>query len=254
MTAAHADDTAPVASIHIELIDPDAMELWRTVAKLAAEFGNDRRWCLVGGLMVALFAIEAQQGQRTTTDIDILTDARARPSGTTWATGRLQALGATFRERRASERERGFRFDFDGQIVDVLAPDGLGPSGATTIGKLKTIEIPGGTQALTRIEVVEIVVNEAAVAVRRPTLIAAILLKARALRVHSRPEDQRHDLITLLSLLDDPRAARGKVAGRELKWLRSVSGRLSIEDPVLLDAFEPARLRAARAAYRVLVG
>jgi hypothetical protein len=122
----------PVASIRIELIDPDAMELWRTVAKVAAVFGGDRRWCLVGGLMVALFAIEAQQAQRATTDIDFLADARARPSGTVWATQRLELLGATLLDPGATGDDHGFRFDIDGQIVDVLAPDGLGPSTATT--------------------------------------------------------------------------------------------------------------------------
>jgi hypothetical protein len=254
VTVPRDDDGAPVASIRIEPIDPDAMELWRTVAKVAEAFGRDGRWCLVGGLMVALFAIEAQQTQRATTDIDILTDARARPSGTAWATGRLKALGATPHELQASERERGFRFDLDGQIVDVLAPDGLGPSGAMTTGRLKTIQIPGGTQALHRIEVVEIVVGEAAVALRRPTLIAAILLKARALRVHSRPEDQRHDLVTLLSLLGDPRVARADITVREIGWLRSVSDRLSIDDPALRENFDATRLRVAHAAYRILVG
>lgn len=248
------DDRAPVASIRIDLIDPYAMDLWRTVAKVAETFGRDSRWCLVGGLMVALFAIEAQQTQRATTDIDVLADARARPSGTVWATGRLEALGATLREHQASERERGFRFDFDGQIVDVLAPDGLGPSGARTTGKLQTIQIPGGTQALNRTEVVEVMVDDRSVALRRPTLIAAILLKARALRVHSRPEDQRHDLVTLLSLLDDPRAARAEIVAKEIKWLRSISDRLAIDDPALAESFEANRLRVARAAYRILAG
>ncbi len=252
MTSPRPDNGAPV-SIHIDPIDPDTMELWRTVAKVAAAFDTDPRWCLVGGLMVALFAIEAQQAQRATTDIDVLTDARARPSGTAWATERLRALGATLRELQASERERGFRFDFDGQIVDVLAPDGLGPSGATTTGKLKTIQIPGGTQALHRSEVVEIVVDETVVTLRRPTLIAAILLKARALRVHSRPEDQRHDLVTLLSLLDDPRAARAEITVREIGWLRSISERLSIDDRALGESFEANRLRVARAAHHILV-
>ena len=42
------------------VIDPDAMQLWRTVAKIADQLdGRQTRWCLVGGLMVALFAIEA---------------------------------------------------------------------------------------------------------------------------------------------------------------------------------------------------
>ncbi|HEX5852042.1 MAG TPA: hypothetical protein VFY36_03005 [Solirubrobacteraceae bacterium] len=239
--------------IRIELGDPDAMAMWRTVAKVAAAFGEDRRWCLVGGLMVALFAIEAQQIQRATTDIDVLADARARPSGTVWATGCLRALGATVHEIQRSKPARGFRFDLDGQIVDVLAPDGLGSAGATTSGKLQTIQIPGGTQALARTEIVEIVVEDNAVALRRPTLIAAILLKARSLRVHSRPEDQRHDLVTLLSLLDDPRAARTELTSKEIGWMRSIDGRLSIDDPSLQESFEAARLRSARAAHRVLV-
>jgi hypothetical protein len=253
VTSLRAEEGSPVAAIRIELVDPDAMELWRTMAKVAAALGDDRRWCLVGGLMVALFAIEAQQAQRTTTDIDVLADARARPSGTAWATRRLKTLGATLRESPESEREHGFRFDFDGQIIDVLAPDGLGSAGATTTGKLGTIQIPGGTQALNRVEVVEIVVDKTAVTLRRPTLIAAILLKARALRVHSRPEDQRHDLVTLLSLLEDPRSARDEIAAKEIKWLRSISDRLSIDDPAFQESFETSRLRAARAAYRVLV-
>lgn len=106
--------------------------------------------------MVALFAIEAQQAQRATIDIDVLADARARPSGTRWASERLKALGATLHQPEGFQWERGFRFDLDGQIVDVLAPDGLGRTGTTTTGKLKTIQIPGGSQALARVEVVEI--------------------------------------------------------------------------------------------------
>ncbi|MGH2879961.1 MAG: hypothetical protein ACRDK4_10205 [Solirubrobacteraceae bacterium] len=245
-------EDVPVASIRIDLIDEDAMELWRAVARVADALGEDRRWCLVGGLMVALFAIEADQPQRSTTDIDVLVDARARPSGTRWAAARLEALGATLYQPAAVERERGFRFELDGQVVDVLAPEGLGRSGARTTGKLQTIQIPGGTQALQRVEAVEIVLDGSAVRLRRPTLIAAILLKARSLVVHSQPEDQRHDLVTLLSLLEDPRSARAEISTKEIGWLRSISERLAIEDPALGESFGPARLRAARAAFRVL--
>jgi hypothetical protein len=242
----------PVASIRIDLIDTSAMELWRAVARVADAFGEDRRWCLVGGLMVALFAIEAQQPQRSTTDIDVLADARARPSGTKWVAGRLEALGATLHQPAAVERERGFRFELEGQIIDVLAPDGLSRGGAATIGNLQTIQIPGGTQALQRVEVVEVVVDDTAVRLRRPKLVAAILLKARSLFVHSQPEDQRHDLVMLLSLLDDPRSARAEITTKEIGWLRSISERLAIEDSALGESFGAARLRAARAAFRVL--
>lgn len=250
---ADPDKDPPVASMRIDLIDPDAMDLWRTVIKIAAAFGPDRRWCLVGGLMVALFAIEAQQAQRATSNIDVLADSRAQPSGTRWASERLKTLGATIRQPEGLERERGFRFDLDGQIVDILAPDGLGRTGATTTGKLKTIQIPGGSQALRRVEVVEIAVGEEIVRLRRPKLIAAILLKGRALSVHSRPQDQRHDLVTLLSMLDDPRAARAAISAKEVRWLRSIADRLAIDDPIFEETFDRARLRTARVAFRFLV-
>ncbi|HEY5261192.1 MAG TPA: hypothetical protein VIJ33_03705 [Solirubrobacteraceae bacterium] len=142
MTVSPTYEHPPVAAIQIELIDPDAMELWRTVAKVAAALGRDRRWCLVGGLMVALFAIEAQQNQRATTDIDVLADARARPSGTTWAADHLTALGATLHEPQAFDPDHGFRFELDGQIVDVLAPDGLGPSGQTPSASFRQSRSP----------------------------------------------------------------------------------------------------------------
>jgi hypothetical protein len=41
--ALHAEGEAPVTSIRIELVDPDAMELWRAVAKVATAFGEGRR-------------------------------------------------------------------------------------------------------------------------------------------------------------------------------------------------------------------
>jgi hypothetical protein len=43
-----------------------------------------------------------------------------------------------------------------------------------TAGKLETIQIPGGTQALERIELVEIVVDGVASRVRRSTLLGAL--------------------------------------------------------------------------------
>jgi len=239
--------------IEIDALDPEAMALWRTVAKLAAALGDDREWCLVGGLMVALFAIEGGQRQRATNDIDILADARARPSGTVWAAGVLHDEGATVRQGEMGA-DMGFRFDLDGQIVDVLAPDGLGGAGAKTAAKLKTIQIPGGTQALTRTEVVDLVIDGDIVAVRRPTLIGALLLKARAVRVSSHPEDQRYDVITLLTLLTDPRAARTELTRTELKWLRIIEDLLALDDPALLETFDEARIRVARASYRLLVG
>jgi hypothetical protein len=242
----------PVASITISALDPAEQRLWQTVAAIAQQLGDDERWCLVGGLMVALFAMQAAESPRVTTDIDVLANARTRPSGTTWATRRLEELGATLTNVDGLDGQRGFRFELDDQIVDVLAPDGLGRA-ARTAGALETIQIPGGTQALERVEVVEIVVDGVASPVRRPTLLGALLLKARSLPVHSRPEDQREDIITLLALVEDPDAMRPSLTQAERRWLRSIESTLALDDPALPARFSLARLRAADAVYQILV-
>lgn len=245
--------TDPIRSVVIDVGDPDAMELWRTVLKIADGLDGERvRWCLVGGLMVALFAIEAGQLQRATTDIDILGDARQRPSGTRTVTERLEEMGGSLTEVSGFESERGFRFELDGQVVDVLAPDGLAAP-PTTTGRLQTIQIPGGTQALSRMERVEVVVEGQRARLFRPTLLGAILLKARSLQVHDRPQDQREDLVTLLSLMTDPRSAGESMKRSERRWLRSIESALDIDDRRLEALFDPARLRIARAAYRLLI-
>ena len=242
-----------IPEIRVDLSDPDTMALWQTVAKIASALEDGRdRWCLVGGLMVALYAIEAAEIQRPTTDIDILGDARQRPSGTEWVTNRLQALGASRHTIGGFEAEKGFRFELDGHVVDVLAPDGLARPPMTD-AQFQTIQIPGGSQALRRTETVAMVIEGARVELRRPTLLAAILLKARSLRVHSRPEDQRADLITLLALLTDPRAAVKELTNRERAWLQAIEDKLDLADRDLDAEFDATRLRIARAAYARLV-
>jgi hypothetical protein len=71
----------PVASITINAPDPAEQRLWQTVAAIARQFGDDDRWCLVGGLMVALFAMQAALRPRVTTDINVLANAKARLRG-----------------------------------------------------------------------------------------------------------------------------------------------------------------------------
>lgn len=39
---APAEDDGPATSIRVELSAPDAMQLWRAVAKVATAFGEDR--------------------------------------------------------------------------------------------------------------------------------------------------------------------------------------------------------------------
>ncbi|HTA05995.1 MAG TPA: hypothetical protein VK774_06505 [Solirubrobacteraceae bacterium] len=238
--------------IVIDALDPDAMALWRMIAKIAKALEQEHvEWCLVGGMMVALFALEAGQIQRATTDIDILGDARQRPSATTAVADYLRDLGAIRTEVGGLEAERGFRFAIDGQLVDVLAPDGL-PRPAMIDAQFETIQIPGGTQALQRKEIVTVVIDDEHTRLPRPTLIGAILLKARSLPVHSKPEDQREDLITLLGLLTDPRAAAKTLKKSERKWLNAIEEAVNLGDPALEARFGREQLRIANAAYTLL--
>lgn len=151
------------------------------------------------------------------------------------------------------DAERGFRFELDGNLVDVLAPDGLkGP--AMVDAQFQTIQIPGGSQALRRVETVELVLDGFRTPVRRPTLLAAILLKARSLMVHPETEAQREDLIALLALMSDPRAAATDLKASERKWLRDAAAKLALDDVGLADRFTDETLRAARAALDILTG
>lgn len=202
--------------------------------------------------MVQLFAYEYGHAARPTTDIDILADARDRPSKTEVVAGKLKELGADLPEPTGFDRDTGYGFELDGELVEVLGPDGLRRK-PKTIGNLETIETPGGTQALKDTEVVEIVVaGGRPVRVRRPILIAALLLKARAVPVHARPDDQLRDVVQLLGFIDDPRLARDHVSGRERKWLTDISSRLDFEDSIWREQFAATHLQRARAAFVLL--
>ena len=85
---------------------------------------------------------------------------------------------------------------------------------------------------------------------RRPTLLGAILIKARSLIVHHDPDAQREDLLLLLSLVDDPRAMAGELRKSERGWLRKAETRLELDRPALIDA--DAR-RRARLTFRLLL-
>jgi hypothetical protein len=99
-------------------------------------------------------------------------------------TGRIAALlqgyGAKMRMPPRSSKDLGYMFELDGAIVEVLGPDGVGAN-PKTIGRYTTFQVPGGTQALHRSEIVMVSVEgDPAVSMRRPSLLGAVLIKARA--------------------------------------------------------------------------
>lgn len=226
-------------------------------ARLARELGEQSRWTLVGGLMVQLHALEHQSDSRLTDDIDVLGDSRRRPSMTQKIAELLERGGAKMKMPPRSNRDLGYKFEIDGATVEVLGPDGV-KTDPKTIGKYKTFRVPGGTQALHRSEIVMVSVNrEPAVAMRRPSLLGAILIKARvvAKKRKEKFDSDRQDLILLLSLIDDPRtlASAGDLKKSERKWLRDIEEKIGFNDPALSDLFPPEAMTRATLAFRLLI-
>ena len=234
-----------MSAIDIDVEDAETVELWEAVGDLVQRLPGE--WVLIGGLMVQLHAIEhGVSNVRPTVDIDVL--GQARPQG---------ALGAI---HSALENE-GFeligldvdgyahRYERDGLIVDLLAPDGIHPPASLSPG-IVAVPTPGGSQALSRSETVMISVRGRSFEMRRPTLLGAILIKARSLMVHHDPETQREDLLQLLALVDDPRAMSAQIRKTERGWLRKAGDRLN---PGGLSSLDAARAERARQTYELLV-
>jgi hypothetical protein len=223
----------------------DAPGPWALVGELARLLPPD--WVLIGGLMVQLHAWEhGVTDVRATLDVDVL--GQARPQGALQAID--QALTrAGFEQLPPDMDGYAHRYVRDELIVDLLAPDGMNPP-PTLGGSLKAVGVPGGSQALTRSETVTLRIGDDSIELRRPTLLGAVLIKARAIVVHADPDAQRDDLLRLLSLVEDPSATAAELKRAERRWLRRVEERLQLDKPSTLSALE---MRRARQAFRLLV-
>lgn len=230
--------------IEVDVDDPQTLELWSALGDLVGRLPGE--WVLVGGLMVQLHALEGGDTDvRVTADIDVL--GEARPQGALDAID--DALQAEGFELVGPDAD-GFahRYRRETLTIDVLSPDGIRPP--ATIGGQKAVGIPGGSQALGRAELVKVAVGVREFELRRPTLLGAILIKARSLMKHSDPEAQREDLLCLLALVEDPRAMAPELRPTERRWLRAAESRLDFDAYTLLDR---AVVRRAELAFRLLI-
>jgi len=245
--------SAPAATVVIDPIDDASRDLWDATLDLADEL-PDGGWALVGGLMVQLHAYRyGQAGVRATTDIDILANSRARPRSLTEVIAeRLLVLGYQVAQQTGLIGPPTiYRFEREGEIVDVLGPDGMKGLPPKTLGNNETFQVPGGTQALARTETVEVRVQRGRTGVLRcASLPAALLLKARATQSAGRGQD-RADLVVLLSCVDDPFALKQQFRKTELAWLRNAAN-LRIDNSDLADLLPAEQLARARAAYALL--
>ncbi|HSK49426.1 MAG TPA: hypothetical protein VK889_02905 [Solirubrobacterales bacterium] len=250
-----AGDELPI--IRIEVPTEESRRLWEKAVELSQELGEHEGWTLIGGLMVQLHAFEHQSDSRLTDDIDVLGDSRKRPSMTRRIAELLERLGGRMEMPPTSNETLGYKFEVDGETVEILGPDGV-RTDPKTIGKYSTFRVPGGTQALNRSEAISVSIEgRPGVAIRRPSLLGAILIKARvvAKKRKEKFDSDRQDLILLLSLVEDPRtlAAEDELKKTEQKWLRKVEKTVDFTDPALDDLFPPETLARASQAFNLLI-
>jgi hypothetical protein len=94
------------------------------------------------------------------------------------------------------------------------------------------------------------------VAVRRPSLLGAILIKSRVVanRRKEKFASDREDLIRLLSYVEDPRrlADEEHLKTSERRWLRDVEEPLAFADAGVAALFPTAVLERAEQALRLM--
>lgn len=245
------------AVVYVDAPSEESQRLWERALEVAQDLGGETRWVLVGGLMVQLYAFEHQSDSRLTDDIDVLGDSRQRPSVTTRIAESLQRRGGKMTMPPTSNENLGYQFDFDGQIVEVLGPDGV-KQDPKTIGKYSTFKIPGGTQALNRSEAVMVSLGgKDAVVVRRPSLLGAILLKARVVAKERKDkfDSDRQDLVLLLTFVEDPRklASEDGLKDSEKRWLRKIEDKIGFASSPISDLFPSEQLQRAAQALELLI-
>lgn len=217
--------------------------MWLTL--LDFEESDPPPWVLVGGQMTALHLAEhGRTAHRPTDDGDMVVGVWTRRNALRSTANYLTSNG--FTERTTSDGY-GYRFVRGKTAIDVMIPEGLDRQRRypTTGSGRPGLSADGGNQALTRAERLPIRVNDQMGYVRRPTLLGAIVAKARAWVVDRRdPERHAQDLIALAEVaLRDPRAILSQTRPDDLRAVRAALHHLPADHRVWRAADDAAATR-----------
>lgn len=229
-----------------------AGEIWTTLCELAA--AKPDGWTLIGGQMVLLHALEHDaEPARISTDLDILVNARVVAGAVGAFVSLIEALGFAL----AGESPDGVahRYTRRHTVIDVLAPEGLGHrADLTTTPPGRTVQVPGGTQALARTELLPVECAGTHGHIPRPSLLGAIICKAAAVTVHRDRQIQLGDLALLLSLIVDPPAMAPELSHKDRARLRGAAEIAAPDHAVWADLAAPAAAQARLALRTLLPG
>ncbi len=243
--------TVPVLntpSVELPLLAGTESALWTTLMEVCETF--PAYWTLIGGQMVLLHAIEhGRTPPRVSTDLDALVNARIL--GVPRFVNQLEGIG--FALEGISTDGRAHRYNREGVSVDVLAPEGLGPrTDLSTTPPGRTIQVPGGTQALSRTELLPISFAGASGLVPRPSLLGAVIAKAVAVGLDGKSGIHRQDLAFLLSLVGEPMEMAETMTQKDRKRLLARSELLD-EEHRAWASLTGLHADNAQAALRILL-
>ena len=229
--------------------------LWETLLELAN--ADLQEWTLIGGQMVLLHALErGVEPTRVSTDIDVVVNARVVAGGISGIRSFVESLESRgFSLAGASPDNIAHRYRRDRASIDVLAPEGLGSrANLTTTRPGRTLEVPGGTQALDRTELLPVQFSELHGFVPRPSLLGAIVCKAAAVAVVAGTSAaHQRDVALLLSLVADPIEVAKEMKPKDRQRLRAID---ELADPNhrVWDDLPEDEADRARLACQILVG
>ena len=244
------------AVINLPWLGSPTDELWEELLILSAKTKRVP-WMLIGGQMMLLHTLEhGREPLQVSQDGDAIADIRARPDALLAFVRALESEG--FESDGMSPDGRAHRYKhktFDPPVlVDVLAPDNVGPrANLTTTPPGRTVEVPGGTQALHRIEEVEVVLASGSRGLMpRPDLLGAIVIKAGATTLAERRDRHFNDLALLCSLVADPFEMREQMRDSDKRWLRR-AGELAKDDHSSWALIDPAYRADGQSALKILL-
>lgn len=214
---------AKVVTIASGFMAGPLVELWNVLLDLSERV--PRAWSLIGGQMVLLHGLEhGRTPPAASADLDVLADVQYDQRSLSRLVACLADLGfvPAGMSPQGNLLHRYQRGEAPGLlVVDVLAPDNLGPrADLTTTPPGRTLEVPGGRQAVRRTESVRVRLGERLGTIHRPSLLGAIVAKAAAVNIKTAPPDRHYrDLAFLLSLPMNPMEMRGQLEKSDRKKL-----------------------------------
>ncbi|MFD5766947.1 hypothetical protein ACFWIN_14145 [Streptomyces sp. NPDC127049] len=217
--------TAGMPHIRLEsdLFTRPLVELWTVLLDLSEQVPS--AWSLIGGQMVLLHGLEhGRIPPAASADLDVLADVQSDQRSLRRLVGALGRLGfaPAGMSPQGNLLHRYHRGEEPGRlVVDLLAPDNLGPRvDLTTTPPGHTLEVPGGRQAAQRTQEVSVQLGPRTGRIRRPSLLGAIVAKAAAVSIKTAPPDRHYrDLAFLLSLPANPLELKDQLEKNDRKKL-----------------------------------